>query len=264
MSDEVILERLLTKGNQPASDWEAFLRRFSNLILKVIWQFEKDYDQAMDKYLYVCRKLAENSFAILRRFQQKHGDNPPQFTTWLTAVTHNLCIDAHRVTHGRRQLPQAVLRLSEFDREVFRLYYWRGYSEEEIEQQLATTEKRNALTESLERIQGVIVGSSTGTRSEPTMIPFDERDAGLGSSESDSDFAEMLGWLQRWLDELSDQDRMIIRLKFWEDMSGAEIAAAMRISPEQRIYPLLHKAIARLRERAMRTYSVRKTGDLSV
>ncbi|MBM2846874.1 MAG: hypothetical protein HW407_2186 [Bacteroidetes bacterium] len=264
MTDEAIVQNLLSEGT--SATWEAFLRRFSNLMLKIIWQFEKDYDEAMEKYVYVCRKLAGNNFGILRRFQQHHGDNHPQFTTWLAAVTHNLCIDAHRAVHGRRQLPRAILRLSEFDREVFRLYYWRGYSEQEIEQRMANTPGATsiAVAESLHRMKDALAGSAAHPHSKPTMVPFDEEDAAFGSTEMENDFTEMLGWLNRWLDELSDQQRMIIRLRFFEGMTGPEIAKAMHISPEQNVYPLLQKAMSRLRERASQTYADKRTRNLSV
>ncbi|MBM2840308.1 MAG: hypothetical protein HW412_836, partial [Bacteroidetes bacterium] len=45
VTDEAIVQNLLSEGTSVT--WEAFLRRFSNLMLKIIWQFEKDYDEAM-------------------------------------------------------------------------------------------------------------------------------------------------------------------------------------------------------------------------
>jgi RNA polymerase sigma factor (sigma-70 family) len=70
----------------------------------------------------------------------------------------------------------------------------------------------------------------------------------------DSDLDEMRVWLERWMDRLNDQERMIIRLRFWEDLTGPEIARAMKISPEQAVYPLLQKALMNLRDQAQATY----------
>jgi DNA-directed RNA polymerase specialized sigma24 family protein len=262
MTDEAILNSLLSEGT--SASWEKFLRRFSNLILKIIWQFERDHDEVMDKYLYVCEKLVGNNFAILRRFQQHHGERPPQFTTWLAAVTHNLCIDAHRAVHGRRQLPRAILRLPEFDREVFRLYYWRGYSQQEIEQRTSNIpgSTATAVGEALEKIQSA--GFPGSPHVEPTLVPFDEREIRVGPGEEENDFAEMLVWLDGWLDALSDQERMMVQLWFWEDMSARDIAATMGISPETRVYDLLRKTMARLRERAVQTYAVQRLPNPSV
>jgi DNA-directed RNA polymerase specialized sigma24 family protein len=220
----------------------------------------------MEKYLFVCQKLAENDFARLRRFRQRDSSKAPKFTTWLAAVTCNLCIDAHRARHGRRQLPRGILGLAEIDQEVFRLFYWRGFSREEIEQQLANTAGHtpNRVVESLERIQNVTSGPPVPGNPGQSFIPFDETDARLLPPDLEDGWSEMLAWLQRWLEELTDQERMIIHLRFWEGMNGAEIATAMRISPEQRVYPLLRKALAHLRTRAMQTYTDQKSPNASV
>ncbi len=266
MKSKNVFDQLLSGGNHTGATWKEFLRQHSLLLLKIVWQFEHDYDEAMEKYVYVCRKLAENDFATLKRFRQQGGDNPPKFTTWLASVTHNLCVDAHRATHGRRQLPRAILRLSEFDREVFRLYYWKGYSLDEIEQRSANTPgfTTNAVAESLSHMRETLTGPSAHQYVQPSAVPFDEENAGFGFTETDHDLVELLGSLNTWLDELSDQERMIIRLRFWEGMTGSEIAKAMKISPEERVYPLLQNTLSRLRERALQTYATKSTGDLSV
>jgi len=218
----------------------------------------------MDKYLYVCSKLAEKNFGILRRYEIRVSGKSARFSTWLAAVTRNLCIDAHRALHGRKELPRAVLQLREFDREVFRLYYWRGFSREEVEHCLANHSEASstAVTESFVRIDDVVAGSARHVQKELT-IRFDDENM-FHLPEVEDDFVEILEWLERWLNDLEDQERMIIRLRFWEGMTGPEIARAMRISPEQRVYPLLQQAIGRLREFATRTYTEPKMGGLSV
>jgi DNA-directed RNA polymerase specialized sigma24 family protein len=74
----------------------------------------------------------------------------------------------------------------------------------------------------------------------------------------------MLVWVERWLSVLTDQERMIIRLRFWEGMKGSEIAEAMNISPEAKVYTLLQKGLAHLREQARATYRGQKQGSASV
>ncbi len=265
MNIEQSHERLLAGGENVELHWKQFLREHTRLMLKIIWQFDNDYDGVMEKYLYVCSKLAAGNFAILRRFTQQHHANPPRFTTWLGTVTYNLCVDAYRSSHGRRQFPRAVLGLPALDREVFQLYYWKGYSREEIEHTLSNKFKHDGLSimESLQRVEEVIAGLSTTVDRRPVFLPFNENDSPVGMSENTTDFNEMLEWLDRWMDELNDQERMIIRLRFWEGMTGPEIADAMGISPTQRVYPLLQKALSSLRERALQTYS-KTSGGLSV
>jgi len=262
VNDEEILTNLLA-GKAGQEPWKAFLIRFSNLILKVIWAFEKDYDEVMEKYLFVCTKLAENDFARLRKFRLKEGPSP-MFTTWLAAVTQNLCIDAHRARHGRKQLPRAVARLEEFDREVFCLYYWRGCSIEELEHRALLRKLGVAsVKESLDRIGHVLSGQPVAARTPVALVSFDEHET-AGESDADNDFEELENWLNQWISTLSSQEQMILRLRFWEDMTGPEIANAMRITPRQRVYPLLQRALESLRQKAAQTYGDQSTSRASV
>jgi len=54
MHQRSLLERLAKGGAESDAAWKEFLRDYSNLFLKVIWQFEKDREKVMDTYLYVC------------------------------------------------------------------------------------------------------------------------------------------------------------------------------------------------------------------
>jgi DNA-directed RNA polymerase specialized sigma24 family protein len=254
MDDKEILLDLLT-GDERQRAWQTFLGRFSNLLLKVIWHCEEDYDEVMEKYLFVCRKLAENDFARLRKFRI-HDPESVLFTTWLASVTRNLCVDAHRSRFGRKQLPRAIARLSPLDREVFRLYYWKGYTLEELEHSVRNPEFRD----SLERISEVLTGRTP--EAPPFLLPLQEND--LPPDDADADIDEMRGWLERWMDRLAEKERLIIRLRFWEDMTGPEIARTMNISSEQTVYPLLQKALSHLREQARQTYSTKIGSDSSV
>ena len=262
MSDEELLKSLLA-GKHARRDWESFLSRFTNLILKVIWTSESDYDEVMEKYLFVCRKLLESDFARLRRFRVREGPSP-LFTTWLAAVTHNLCVDAHRARHGRRQFPRALMRLTDVDRDVFRLYYWKGCSLDEIQSkagQLGTTPE--GVTESLARIESTISVSPVSPGPRAVFVPLDDNAAGV-SADDEADLLEMEQWLHRWISALPSQDQMILRLRFWEDMTAPEIAQAMKISPTERVYPLLRRALQSLREKATVTYGSQSTGAASV
>jgi DNA-directed RNA polymerase specialized sigma subunit len=63
---------------------------------------------------------------------------------------------------------------------------------------------------------------------------------------------------------LDSQDQLVIRLRFWEDMTGPEIAKAMSISPEEKVYPVLQRAIDRLRQQARETYGNQEPQAASV
>ncbi len=235
--------------------WKEFLRRYSNLFLKIIWQFETDHDEVMDKYLYVCSKLAANDLAIVRRFKQAYGDDPPKFSSWLYAVVRNLCVDAHRAVHGRRRYPRAMARLSDFDRHVFALYYWEGYTVEEIEQIVGAGPPHNegSGVEALSRIETSLTqpARQRAARSrKPDLVPYEDGDpaAVMQPAPAFPDASQT----EQWLATLSDEERLIVRLRFWEDLTGPEIARALGITPPHRVYSALKKALERLRQCAER------------
>jgi RNA polymerase sigma factor (sigma-70 family) len=252
MNDENIIERLRSHGVAAESAWREFLHLYSRLFLKVIWQFEKDHDGAMEKYVYVCEQFAANNFEILRRFKAAYGPQPPKFSTWLAAVARNLCVDAHRKSHGRKQLPRMMRGMSNLERSIFQQYYWKGCSVEEIRSTVGSFSIQQTGDDIDEVINRVIMLGDGITRraSAPSFVPFDEQQAITAQDEHDYEMADVQRWLELWMQELSAQEKMILRLRFWEGMSGKEIAGAMRIVPEQRVYPLIQNALRHLREKA--------------
>ncbi|HWP83410.1 MAG TPA: sigma-70 family RNA polymerase sigma factor [Bacteroidota bacterium] len=242
--DASILGRLLSGGAESKEAWEEFLRSYSNLFLKVIWQFEKNHDAVMETYLHVCSRFADRNFAILRRFRKHHGENPPKFSTWLAAVVRNMCVDEFRKEHGRRRYPKALLALSEIDRKVFALYYWHGYSISEIDTQLQS--RRNGLQESaadsLARIESSLLRlPAERSSSDPRTVRFDENTF-IGEPEGFPPEA-----MERWLSVLSTEERLVVRLTFWEEVPPSEIARTAGIAPESRLSDLLRSALRKLR-----------------
>lgn len=243
MSKETFFTGLFSGGRESESAWRAFLRQYSNLFLKVIWQFEHEHDEAMEKYLFVCSRLAANGFALLRKYDTSL-ETRPSLAAWLTVVVRNLCVDQHRAKHGRRRYPKALLRLSEYDRKVFELYYWKRYSIEEIEHQIQDN-RNGGVASSLLRIEEVLTHASAhlaATASPPVTLSYDEN---MLVPVDDDDMPDTD--VHAWLASLPKQERLVVRLRFWEDLTAKEIAAMMKIVPEQRVYSILRSALGRLR-----------------
>ncbi|HED08370.1 MAG TPA: sigma-70 family RNA polymerase sigma factor [Ignavibacteria bacterium] len=251
LNNSHLLGMLLDENEEHDVDWKEFLRRFSNLILKVIWQLEKDKDEVMNKYLVVCTKLAENKFSILRKYIENHTQKSPKFTTWLVVVVRNICIDEHRAMHGRKRFPKALLALSELDRKVFELYFWKGYSEEEIGNIINKNDKTILISESIALIEKSLKRSRDyiyNNNSPVKTIRYDDEKLYAEYEErNDSNESEKL--LEKWLSELNETERLIIRLKFWEDLSVKEIAGILKTLSEQKIYSIIRKAFETLREK---------------
>jgi DNA-directed RNA polymerase specialized sigma24 family protein len=252
--DGTLIEQLFSGGASVPGAWKEFLDRYSSLFLKVIWQFVRDRDAAMDTYLVVCTRFAANDFAILRKFRLEYGSNPPKFSTWLAAVVRNMCIDVHRSQHGRRRFPKALLRLSSLDRRVFEFYYWKGDSVEEIASRIhdAAPDPVAEVIASLERIEAAAVRLPEPlpqARFSTTTVPFDDTDEAMVRSARTDVPPEIVDALnERWLTKLAPEERLVVRLKFWEDMTAREIAGALGIIPEERVYSILRQSLKRLRE----------------
>jgi RNA polymerase sigma factor (sigma-70 family) len=100
-----ILDALSSGAGENA--WAEFLRLYSPLVLKVSWHFARDSDQASNCFLFVCEHLARDRFRRLRCFRR---EGPARFSTWLHAVTRNLCLDWWRREFGRQRVFGSVAR----------------------------------------------------------------------------------------------------------------------------------------------------------
>lgn len=256
LSDQALRARLLADGPETEAAWKEFLRRYSNLFLKIIWQFETEQDAVMNTYLYVCSRLAANNLAILRRFRQDHGVTPPKFSTWLYAVVRNLCVDAYRAAQGRRRYPSAIARLSAFDRHLFALYYWDDYTAEEIEHLMASSQQHTneSVVQGLARIEASLTRPAQRSllRSpKPTKLPYEDGIALMRTMPEASGIPDETQ-IEQWLAILTNEERLVVRLRFWENMTGSEIADALDIVPPYRVYGMLKKALRQLRQHAQR------------
>lgn len=246
MTDEAILKHLPSGGSEAESAWKEFLRKYSNLFLKVIWQFQREHDEVMEEYLFICSRLAANRYALLRKFNAAAQPHP-SLAAWLTVVVRNLCIDRHRAQHGRRRFPKALLKLSEYDRRVFELYYWKKYSVQEIDHQVQPRADGGVVS-ALARIEEVLTRSSLNrvtSSSSETVVPYDDN---LLMEPDDDNSGELEVHVNAWLGTLPERERIVVRMRFWEDLTAKQIADLLNIPSEQRVYSILRSALKRLRE----------------
>lgn len=257
LNDLSLLRKLLKNaglneqsGNNREELWKEFLHRFTKLILKIIWQVEKDKDRVMDKYLWVCTKLAANNFFILRKFNEGSKDRTPKFTTWLVVVVRNLCVDEYRSTFGRKRLPKALLKLNDTDRKIFELYFRRSYSIDEIENTMSL--QAGIVNDSLERIEELFKCSRESIYADNRRNEFISLDDVKLISESNSahnlDNLEFL--TEQWIVKLPEEEKIVVRLKFWEDLRAKDIAKILGYESEQKVYAVLRNAFKFLREKA--------------
>ena len=242
-----ILSRL--GSPEPQLAWEEFLRSYSALILQVVRLYESDDDRIADCFLFVCQQLSLKQCRRLRKFQ---AGGPATFATWLRAVIRHLCVDSHRQQCGRDRVFRSILSLSAMDQQVFRYAFAQGMSLDHALAALipdfpAATAKEVA--ESFERVQNSLTArqlwllSARNASVEALDTPPEDGNKGLPNQIRDtSPDPEALAMskqisvtLLHTLTRLSNPERLLIRLRFEEELTLEQIARLTGLADAQTV-----------------------------
>lgn len=255
-SDTQFLADLATARCETA--WQTFLRSHSSLILRVVRHHAADESRVMDIYLFVCEKLSESRFRRLRKFET---NGPASFSTWLTAVIRNLCIDWHRSVHGRRRSPAILSQLSDIERFVFTQMYEGGKTKIECLNSLpeefgpVSDADLDAMSARIHRLLTPVRRWKLATRN-PTVVPLDDRSSratipAIGSEAENPQnralAAEEAVRLEQAIAGLDVDERLAIRLRYQEDLTLDQIAQVLGLSSRYRVRLLINTALGRIR-----------------
>lgn len=245
----------------PEAAWEAFLCQYSPLLQQIIVLSVDDAESQADCFVYACEQLAKSRFRRLRRFDIS-GD--ASFATWLRAVVRNLCIDWHRRNRGRYQPFEWTTGLDALDRQVFRCLYEQGYSVGECFEFLSAAVPGltpAAVEESAERL-GKRLSSRERWLLSTRKVQLESLDAGEEQGRSpfrvpdlapdperaaiDREYQESLSAAMQGLPVA---DQLLIRLRFEQDLTLAEIARLTGLKDAQAVDRRLRNVIELLRGR---------------
>ncbi len=255
-----ILSGLRSRLAQDA--WAAFLESYSALILQVVHSFERDPDHVSDCFLFVCEQLSRKRFRRLRSFRPQ---GRARFSTWLRAVVRNLCLDWHRKEFGRHRVLQSVARLPALEQDLFRGLYQQGLSLDEAFAQLRISYSGltgTQLDEAEKRIRDRLSLRQLWllSRRLPRVVPLvhgpDQTELNLQqempdpgpSPETLADFGERQAALSEALSRLSARDRLLVRLRFEQELTLHEVARIARLGDAQRADRKLREILERLRK----------------
>jgi RNA polymerase sigma factor (sigma-70 family) len=120
---------------QPEKAWRAFIDKHADTIFSLLRSLGFDYDQAMDRFVYVCEKLTEKNFRRLKaiRYTGSYGD----LTPWLRQVVKRLSINWAWSEEGRKRLLKPIAQLGPCEQRVFELYFWNGLMPSVIAERLS-------------------------------------------------------------------------------------------------------------------------------
>jgi len=255
------LPALLAEDHERA--WDEFLNGYAPLILQVVHLFERDQDRIEDCFVFVCERLKRNN---LRRIRQFKTQGAATFATWLRAVVRNLCLDWRRHRFGRPRLFRSISRLPGLDQEVFRCIYHRRLRENETfhtVRALYPSLTRGELADSMVRINKCLsphqswllvsriprLESISASSSNPDAS---DRDSELPDREPDPETQsarqESLTALRKAMSDLPPQQRLLLRLRFEQELSLEQIAHLTQLPSSLTVQRIIQRAIATIRE----------------
>jgi RNA polymerase sigma factor (sigma-70 family) len=256
----LLLGQLRSQGAQ--AGWEEFLRQYSAILYQAVHTFTRDEDKAGDCFVHICEQLARNGF---RRLLQFKSDGPASFSTWLQVVVRNLCYDWHRKRHGRLRPFKSIQNFSPLEHEVYRCRYERGLSREETLQQLLATwptVKMDELADIEARIE-----NSLSSRQHWLLSAWKQRESRESISETEQEArdqapatmdtgpdpeaiaadSQQQAKLQKCIGLLLPTERLIVQLRFEDELSLDEIARLTGLGDAQRVHRRLTAILQKLR-----------------
>jgi len=250
-----LLKRLSTPKAGDA--WQYFLNRYSSTIMLVASQFEGHFDQRNDCYLYVCERLCDNHF---HRLLQYNPDGAAGFRSWLKVVVTNLCIDFRRHKQGRNRPYRNIEKLSPLDQVVFK---YKFQCKMKLTACLEVLRPRfpdltaAQLALAVQRINEILTPRQQWLLStaHPQIVSID--DFGADSSalaprdrrptpEQAALKAEQQGRLESALSRLKPQHRLLLRLRYQQDLTLREIARLARLGDPFKARREIQKALKEL------------------
>lgn len=255
---------LLERLSSPAADaaWSDFLALYSPLIMRVVRRFDSDVGRATDCYIHACAALSDDRFRRLRSFRP---DGTARFDTWLKTVVANLCVDWRRRQHGRFR-PLRVLRdLPDLEQRAFHCLFVKGMSRAEclhvlqarfpdltdpqlsainarLFAMLTPTQRWQALARATPRVS---LDASRTPDEAPRELQVPEPGPGPdGHVEADEERRLVEAAMQR----LPSRQRLLLRMRYEQNLTLAEIARLIGQSDTNRVYRELEAAVGAVRK----------------
>jgi RNA polymerase sigma factor (sigma-70 family) len=264
----LLLDRL--RSPDGIAGWEEFLLLYSSILYRTVRTFTQNEDEVSDCFVFICEQLAINNFRRLLKFKL---DGRASFPTWLRVVARHLCYDWHRKRYGRLRPFKSIQTFSPLELEVYHWRYERGLSREATLEHLRATwpvvdiedlpDLESRIENSLNSRQHWLLSAWTQRRSSQTISDTEENASNEMASVIDQGpnpeaiaiDRQQQAKLRSLVARLPPIDRLILHLRFEEDLSLEEIAGLTGLDGAQRV----HRQIAAILQK-LRTTSQGKNG----
>lgn len=206
-----------------------------------------DLDEAADLASWVRLRLLEDDYAILRKFRSESA-----IGTYLTVVIAMLARDYSVQQRGRWRPSAAAVRFGPIAVRLETLMHRKGYRFEEAAQLLRTSGE-TTLTDN--QLAGVVAKlprrealrpKRTGEEPLVSIASGESSDGAVIQNEIEGERARVHALMQAWIANQSTEERLMLQMRFWQGMSVADIARALRVE-QKPLYRQLDRLLARLR-----------------
>lgn len=266
----LILQQL-REGNAHDA-WSEFIDEYAPVIFDVVRRLEPDPDGVADCFQFVCERLCEARFRRLLKFTP---GGPAKFSTWLRAVVRNLCLDWRRKQFGRRRMFRSIARLSELDQQVFQFVHERGLSESDALSLLTADFPHltaESVAEAVERVNKTLSSNQNWLLRQRKTISdsaaFEISEVAIKDSAPNPEtrviIEEQRRILLRAVNRLETQAKLLIRLRYEEGLTLAQIARLLELGNAQRVDRQIKEILSSLRvefESSSRGFSGKDTNS---
>lgn len=211
---------------------ETNLKHIEDIIKSVCWRNNLDRDAAEDFSSHVKLQLIENNYDRIRKFQGKSS-----FKTYLTVVINRLFIDQlikkekrWRPSESSKQIGEVAVKLEE-------LLYRRNMSFDEAYETLTTNHglsiKRDEAYELAHKLKPKTPALSLNVGDEllaSLAHPGNRPNEEFVSNRALETGAKLYSIIDEIKSSLSDEDRLILKMRFEDEFSVSDIARVLNIN----------------------------------
>jgi RNA polymerase sigma factor (sigma-70 family) len=246
----------LQKGRSDAA-WDLFLDRYRRLIFAAIRHYAQDYDDVMDVFARACESLRADDLRRLRSWVEQ-PEHRARFSTWLVTVVRHLTVDWFRRRDGRRRLSAVAEGLPPLRRRIFEHVFLDHHSHIEA-YELIHAADAPALTfrEFLSELRATYQALSRGRRGQvlrdltPASHAVEDLPADPTGPTATS-AAEQSELVERALNVLDPDDRLIVELYVLEELPAETVAKVLGLANAKTVYNRAYRALALVREQLER------------
>lgn len=204
-------------------------------------------DEADDVASWIKLRLIEDDYAAFRKFR---GDS--SIRTYLVVVVAALFRDYRAGHWGRWRPSAAALRRGWLAVRLETLVYRDGCTLDQAARMLHASGETDL---SDRQLAGLLAELPARGPLRPKQVGPDPLDSLSGGSAADDRIAageaererqSVYGALDRALQRLPDEDRLILRLQYWQGLSVADVARALTL-PQKPLYRRIERILGRLR-----------------